>query len=44
MGNKLSFEILGGVIGLRSKKPQQRGLVFWPSKLYFGNQWCLDVF
>ena len=25
-----SFEILGGVIGWRSKTPQQRGLVFWP--------------
>ena len=30
MGNKLGFEILGGVIGWRSKKPQQRGLAFWP--------------
>ena len=41
MGNKLSFEIFGGVIGWRSQKPQQ---LLTQTKLYFGNQWCLDVF
>ena len=30
VGHKLSFEILRGVFGWRSQKPQQRGLVFWP--------------
>ena len=30
VGHKLSLEILRGVDGWRSQKPQQRGLVFWP--------------
>ena len=29
VGHKLSLEILRGVVGWYSQKPQQRGLVFW---------------